>query len=162
MTWIARAALLAATAALLAGCASTSPSISLIEPEAALTYAVSPAEQHWHCGGLQNAIDARVTRIVALKAQAKAETEAAAPTISRLFTRLFDGPGADSPALKQIATERAAANAYNDELRSKGCQSVDIDAKIAAAPPPAVPLKVPDGPTLPAAPASIKGVVGGI
>ena len=149
-------------ATLLTGCATNpAPSLSLAEPFAASAqYVVSPSEQGWHCGGLENAIDARATRIAELQLKAKIETDAAAPTFSRMFTRLFDGPGADSPSFKQIATERAAADAYNDALRAKGCQRVDIDARIAAAPAPKLPAKGDTGPTLPEAPAAIKGIVG--
>ena len=159
-TVIALAAALFAT--LLTGCATNdTPSLSLTDPFATKArYAVSPSEQGWHCGGLENAIDARATRIAELQLKAKIETDAAAPTFSRMFTRLFDGPGADSPSFKQIATERAAADAYNDALRAKGCQRVDIDARIAAAPAPKLPAKGDTGPTLPEAPAAIKGIVG--
>jgi hypothetical protein len=149
---------------LLSGCSSNPvPSLPITGSiSSPAQYAVSAAEQNWHCGGLENAIDARVTRIAELQLRAKVESDAAAPTISRMYTRLMDGPGADSPSFKQIAGERAAADAYNDALRAKGCRSIDIDERIAAAPAPTLPAKGDMGPSLPEAPAAIKGLVGGI
>ncbi len=94
-------------------------------------YVLSAAEIHWNCGGIENALQARITRIMTLSHQAKAESDTTPPTISRFFSRLAGEP--DSPALAQLKTERAAAEAYNRELKTKGCPAVDIDARLAAA-----------------------------
>ena len=96
-------------------------------------YRLSSLEQNWHCGGLENAVGARVASITALKEQAKKNAESGVPTISALIARMFGNPGDDNPALAQIRTERAAADAYNMSLKAKGCAMVDIDARIDAA-----------------------------
>ncbi len=96
-------------------------------------YRLSSLEQNWHCGGLENAVQARVVSITALKEKAKKNAESGAPTISALFASMFGNPGDDNPALAQIKTERAAADAYNMSLKAKGCAMVDIDARIGAA-----------------------------
>ena len=93
---------------------------------------MSASEKNWHCGGLENAVQARVSAISALNAQAKKTDESGAPTVSALFARMFGKPGDDNPALAQVKNERAAADAYNASLKAKGCAMVDIDAKIAA------------------------------
>ena len=102
-------------------------------------YILSSAEANWQCSGLETALQARVTRIIALTQQVKAEEVQVAPTVSRFFSRMAGEP--DSPAVAEIKSERAAADAYNEALRKKGCAAVDIDAKIAGTapvtPPPA-------------------------
>lgn len=97
------------------------------------SYVLTAAEQNWHCEQLDNAVQARITKIAALTAQAKAENTAAAPTVTRLFSRMFSEPGSDSTALAQIKPERSAADAYNVSLAQKGCPRIDIEAKLAAA-----------------------------
>jgi hypothetical protein len=126
---LARLFVLVATPCIVSGCATSSAGV-LDGSTGSGGYALSVAEQKWHCGGLENAIQSRVTKIVALDLQAKSESKTVAPTLSRMFTRLVDGPGTDSPALTQIRSERVIADAYNDQLRVKKCPIVDIDAKI--------------------------------
>ncbi|MEQ1698438.1 MAG: hypothetical protein ABL901_21640 [Hyphomicrobiaceae bacterium] len=94
---------------------------------------LSASEKNWHCAGLENALQARVTAIAALRQQARSNADQGAPTVSALFARMFGKPGDDNPALAQIKTERAAADAYNDALKAKGCGLVDIEARIATA-----------------------------
>lgn len=135
-------------AALLAGCATgqdlgSGTTGSIGSPR---TYLLSSAEQNWHCDSLENALQARITKIAALTAQAKAESVAVPPTVTQLFSRLFGEPGSDSPALAQITPERVAADAYHDAMGQKGCAHIDIDAKLASLAPPAtsaVPAKIP-------------------
>ena len=117
---------------MLAGCATglDVTTGSLAPPSG---YLMSASEKNWHCGGLENAVQARAGAIAALKAQAKKIDESGAPTVSALFARMFGKPGDDNPALVQIKNERAAADAYNLSLKAKGCAMVDIDTKIAAA-----------------------------
>lgn len=96
-------------------------------------YILSAAEMNWHCGGLDNALNARVNTIATLSQQAKVNAENMAPTVSGVLARVFGQPGEDDPARAQIKAERAAADAYNASLMAKGCPKVDIDAKLAAA-----------------------------
>lgn len=93
-------------------------------------YTLSPAEQNWPCPNITNALDVHVTKIIALQAQGKAELEAAPRTMLSALSRLA---GAENPMARQIEPERAAADAYNAALRGKGCPTVDIDARLAAA-----------------------------
>ena len=132
--------------ALLSGCAHGVEPLSL-EMLGRDGYTLSAAEMHWNCPALENAVQARVTRIAVLSQQAKAEQAAMPTTLSRFFTRLSGER--DSPMLTQITTERAAADAYNRELKTKGCSPVDLDAKLASvAPAPAVVAAAP-APALP-------------
>jgi hypothetical protein len=127
---------MATATAFLGGCASASldAGTSVFETSSLSSgYRLSAAEQAWNCNGLENAIEARSTRIAALEKQAKAEIAQAPPTVSRLFTRLFEGNGKDSPAQRQLQSERAAADAYAATLRSKGCPPMDVEASIAKA-----------------------------
>lgn len=103
---------------------------SLAEPG---RYMLPAHEKNWHCAGLEDALQTRVTAIAALNEQARKDADSGAPTVSALFARMAGKPGDESPALAQIKTERAAADAYNDALKAKGCALVDIDARIAAA-----------------------------
>ena len=115
--------------ATLTGCATGSPPDLLsLQPG----YTLTSAEKNWHCEALQNAVQARITKFASLMQQAKAESDATAPTLAKLFARTFGAPGADISALSQIKPERAAADAYNDTSKSKGCAPVDIDGKLPA------------------------------
>ncbi len=120
---------------LVSGCATTT-AVGTDFSNVAAPYTLSSAEKNWHCDSLDNALQARVTKIAALMQQAKVESEAVAPTLSKMLARTFGGPGTDLTTLQQIKPERAAADAYNDALKSKGCKSVDIDAKLPAPAPP--------------------------
>lgn len=123
-----RALVCAGLAVLVSGCAGgiDAPSLDLVGSHG---YTLTAAEMRWNCPALENAVQARVTRITALNQQAKAEQAATPPTLSRFFTRLSGEP--DSPALTEIKSERTAADAYNRELKTKGCAPVDLDAKLA-------------------------------
>jgi hypothetical protein len=124
-------------------------------------YELSAEERGWHCGGLTNAIEARSTRIVTLQLMAKAESDAAAPTLSRLFARLASAsPGSDSPSARQAVEERRIADAYNQALRAKGCPVIDIDRKLATLTAAAGPLPPPPTAAPLALPSSISGRVG--
>jgi hypothetical protein len=126
-------ALISAVAAgLLGGCA-TGQDVTTGSLLPSSGYLLSASEKNWHCAGLENALQARVTAIAALNVQARKNADSGAPTVSALFARMFGKPGDDNPALAQIRTERTAADAYNDALKAKGCAAVDIDAKIATA-----------------------------
>ena len=115
---------------MLAGCATGSnPDLFGGGPSG---YTLTSAEQSWHCAALQNAVQARVTKISSLMQQAKAESSATAPTLSKLFARAFGEPGSDLSSLNQISAERAAADAYNAALTAKGCATVDVDSKLPA------------------------------
>jgi hypothetical protein len=119
-------------ALVVSGCATGSESSTgSIGPRAG--YTLTAIEQGWHCDALENALNARITTIASLSLQAKAESEATPSTLSRLVTRMFGEPGQDNSALEQIKPERSAADAYNATLKSKGCVTVDIDAKLAPA-----------------------------
>jgi hypothetical protein len=113
----------------LAGCATGSRPDLFDQPAA---YTLTPTEKNWHCEALQNAVQARTTKIATLLQQAKAESDATAPTISKFFARTFGEPGADLSSINQIKPERAAADAYNAALKVKGCATVDIDSKLPA------------------------------
>ena len=127
--WMSRLTAVALSTLLVAGCATSSASLSGLDGSSG--YVLSAAEQNWHCGGLENAMQVHVSKIIALDQQVKNENKTVAPTLARMFSRLTDGPGTDSPALNQIGAERVIADAYNDQLRAKKCPTVDIDAKIA-------------------------------
>jgi hypothetical protein len=122
-----------ALAALIGGCATGTGGGAAFDllNKGSGDYVLSAAEMHWNCAGLENALQARITRISALSQQAKADENAMPPTLSRFMTRLAGEP--DSPALVQIKSERAAADAYNRELKTKGCPAVDMDARLASA-----------------------------
>ena len=153
-------ALGAALCATLAGCASTGDAPSLFAPWGSdSSNGLSKSEQSWNCDNFENAISTHVTKIVALKATADAEAKAASPTLSGFFKRMVDGPGADSPALAQIKTERSAADTYSKAMRAKGCPAIDIDARIAAASPPEKPPEPFTGPAFPKLP-SLTGILG--
>lgn len=129
-TQLARALLSAAACvSALAGCATGSNTDLFSQPPA---YTLTSAEKNWHCEALQNAVQARITKIATLMQQAKAESDATAPTLSKLIARTFGAPGSDLSTLSQITPERAAADAYNETLKSKGCAPVDIDSKLPA------------------------------
>jgi len=96
-------------------------------------YRLSSAEMGWHCGGLENALNARIATVVALSQQAKANAEGTAPTVSEVLNRLFGQSAENDPLQSQIRAERAAADAYNASLTAKGCPNVDIDGRLAAA-----------------------------
>lgn len=121
--------LAAAGTLILAGCASNQP---LTTSSINNGYILSAAEMSWHCGGLENAVNARVAAISALSQQAKANADATAPTVSAMLGRAFGHPVEDGAVQSQIKAERAAADAYNTSLANKGCPKVDIDAKLAA------------------------------
>jgi hypothetical protein len=124
-------------------------------------YVLSAEERSWHCGSLTNAIEARSTRIVTLQLTAKAESDAAAPTLSRLFARLSSAsPGSDSPSARQAVEERRIADAYNEALRAKGCPAIDVDRKIATLTASASPLPPPPAAAPVVLPPSISGRVG--
>jgi len=95
-------------------------------------YRLSSSEMGWHCGGLENALNARLATVVSLSQQAKAKAEGTAPTVSEVLNRLFGQSAENDPLQSQIKAERAAADAYNASLAAKGCPRVDIDGKLAA------------------------------
>ena len=99
-------------------------------------------DQQWSCGALENAIQVQVTKMVALRAKAKAESEQPPANLERMYSRWLGPAGSDSPSMEKLKAERATADGYNDVLRKKNCASVDIDAKIASAPAP--PIKADD------------------
>ena len=144
-----RGAALASVAAAafgVSGCATGSSGSSLLEP-GSTGYTLTKAEQNWNCGSLENAVQSHVLKIVNANHAVKVESEAAAPTVSRLFTRMTDGLGADSPWQAQAKADRAAAEAYNAALQAKGCPKVDLDAKIASLTPTIKPADLkPTGP----------------
>ena len=99
-------------------------------------------DQQWSCGALENAIQVQVTKMVALRAKAKAESEQPPANLERMYSRWLGPAGSDSPSMEKLKAERATADGYNDVLRKKNCASVDIDAKIASTPAP--PIKADD------------------
>ena len=94
---------------------------------AAPQYQASPAEQHWHCGALENAIQVIIAKIQGYNQTARAESETIAPTVSRVWVRMTEGVGIESPSLRDARQERERADAYNALLQAKGCQVVKID-----------------------------------
>ena len=152
-------ALITVAACLIGGCATGSSGPSLLEP-GSNGYILTKAEQNWNCGSLENAIQSHVLKIVNATYAIKLESEAAAPTVSRLFTRLTDGPGSDSPWQAQAKADRVAAEAYNTALQAKGCPKVDLDAKIASFKPTLKPSDLkPTGPK-PLEPVKSGGTIG--
>jgi hypothetical protein len=123
-------------AATVAGCAA---GLATTQLDGGQGRELTAEERSWNCGNLENAISARITRIVVLRQMADYETTHASPTLSNLLTRLTAGAGAASPSLEKIPAERAAADAYNAALAAKSCPRIDIDAKIASANPPPLP-----------------------
>lgn len=82
------------------------------------------------CPRLKNAISAYADRIKALEAKAKSEQAAPPPDVWSALQRTFGGEGAGIAAREELAKERAAAEAANLALASKGCPTVDIDRLI--------------------------------
>ena len=108
----------------LAACAPTAG--DLVRGE----YAMSQAELNMHCGALENAIQAIITRIGSLQSTVNAEDSVVAPTVTRFWIRVTEGVRKDSPSLQEIAWERERAKSYNARLQSKGCSPVDLESKL--------------------------------
>lgn len=117
----------------LTACANAPAAISTTGSLQPASFRLSPAEQHWNCNGLENAVQARITTIISLSAQAKAAAADVAPTLSVLFARMSGHGDEANSALQQMKSERIAADSYNAQLKAKGCPAVDIDAKLQAA-----------------------------
>ena len=113
--------------ALLSGCASSRAELS--EPPVAL----SAAEQSWHCGALENALEAKITKIKALTAQAQAERDRPSPTLSGLMAQILGQSSAEELTLAQIKSEQETAQAHIAAMHTKACNSSEIEARYSAA-----------------------------
>lgn len=124
-------ALAIALATLIGGCALgssgelSSGSISG-DPQAA-----GLATQAWNCDMLRRAIEQDVEQIAKLELAAKKEQAEAPNSLSGLFSGAF---GQSKPnSSEKLARTRAEVDAYNAQMKAKGCGTLDVGAALSKA-----------------------------
>lgn len=142
------AILLAALTGGLSGCAGGAPGPAPSSTAAGVTGSIAPAhyeltpdERAWDCPRLTDAIEQALPDLAGLTERAAAERRAPPASLARAVARAVGEADQMLPSQLQLDRARDRLDGYNAALAARGCQSVDIDARIAALqpgrPPPA-------------------------
>lgn len=83
------------------------------------------------CRRIEQTISAEINEMKDLLKAAKSEQDAPPTTLVNAWQRAFGGDGNGIPALQRFGRKREAVDILNAELKTRGCEVVDIDAKLA-------------------------------
>jgi hypothetical protein len=95
------------------------------------SYILESSEQKADCSGLYKNIWGHIEVIKGLPARARLEQEAAPPTASSFFGRLFGGPDKGLASVAEYNRERAHVAALQRTMVEKKCLEVDVAGELA-------------------------------
>lgn len=130
-----------AAALVLAGCANAMPGASPtpVKPpppdtsgkfEQSGGYVLSEAERALDCKKLTGRIQLRILQL--RSAADRPTTSQAARTTQAIVKPVFGGSSYGIDPKQQGANDRAVMQAYNEELKRKGCPAFDLEAELSA------------------------------
>jgi hypothetical protein len=95
------------------------------------SYILENSEQRADCSGLHRSIWGLMEVLKGLPARARLEQEAAPPTASSFFGRLFGGPDKGLASVAEYNRERAHVTALQRTMIEKKCVDVDVVGELA-------------------------------
>ncbi len=95
------------------------------------SYILESSEQQADCSELHKNIWGRIEVLKGLPARARLEQEAAPPTASSFFGRLFGGPNKGLASVAEYNRERAHVTALQRTMVEKKCLEVDVVGELA-------------------------------